>query len=667
MKWKTNTTAEEWYLDVWTGSHLAIGPDGKIYLSYTDLYAFNPDGTKAWTYKGSGYPADFDFSPTIGPDGTIYSVAWNYLRAIRPNGKLKWSFDAIDELQNSPTIGPDGTIYVSSEGWGDPSENMSYLYAIDNTGHLKWKLGTYANSITQPVIDKDGTIYYSTSFNWAYTTGSDRILYAIASNGSMKWRFKAEGTVYENLPAIGPDGTIYIGSQDNYLYALNTDGTLKWKLQLYGSVGTPVISADGIIFVVTNSCYLTAIDSKAVRMVDGIMVTGVKWLFDIGNDCINWGCSVDFSHPVIGADGTVYLGTRGPSTDTQYYLLGNGRLIAIGTNGSNSTPSGTLPPPTNLRARVDNNTCTANLSWDPPATNGSSPIAHYEIQRYPEDWIVITGPNYTYGSYFGGANVDGNLTYFYDDWMGANYTYYYWIVAYPADGSNRSPPSDMFAVVSPWGSGPSGPNLSQGHDSPIPVLFIAPPLAPSMDPRENAITNMFIAGLAFLICTMVGILVLSSETFSYSVRPMAVLLFSRKKKEEVLDNFIRGQLYGYIVDSPGINLGELMKKVTRASGTVVYHLRTLERDGLIRSYRDGLRRLFFPGSMKIPEEFMELTELQRIIFKLIKERPGISQREIASRMEMSPAKVHRNVHGLESKGFIRIEKGRRTRLYLVDG
>jgi outer membrane protein assembly factor BamB len=35
------------------------------------------------------------------------------------------------------------------------------------------------------------------------------------------------GAVYSS-PAVGSDGTVYVGSQDYYLYAINPGGTLKW-------------------------------------------------------------------------------------------------------------------------------------------------------------------------------------------------------------------------------------------------------------------------------------------------------------------------------------------------------------------------------------------------------------------------------------------------------
>ena len=50
----------------------------------------------------------------------------------------------------------------------------------------------------------------------------------LAQNGTQQWAFQT-GDMVTSSPAIGTDGTIYVGSWDNYLYALDPDGTEKWK------------------------------------------------------------------------------------------------------------------------------------------------------------------------------------------------------------------------------------------------------------------------------------------------------------------------------------------------------------------------------------------------------------------------------------------------------
>ncbi|MEO0150874.1 MAG: PQQ-binding-like beta-propeller repeat protein [candidate division WOR-3 bacterium] len=54
-----------------------------------------------------------------------------------------------------------------------------------------------------------------------YYIGSGSKLYAINSDGTLKWTFTTGSTV-KSSPAIGPDGTVYVGSLDGLLYAINT-------------------------------------------------------------------------------------------------------------------------------------------------------------------------------------------------------------------------------------------------------------------------------------------------------------------------------------------------------------------------------------------------------------------------------------------------------------
>ena len=71
---------------------------------------------------------------------------------------------------------------------------------------------------SSPAIGADGTIYVGSD---------DNNLYAINPNGTQKWAFPTGMTIVSS-PAIGADGTIYVGSYDNNLYAINQDGTQKW-------------------------------------------------------------------------------------------------------------------------------------------------------------------------------------------------------------------------------------------------------------------------------------------------------------------------------------------------------------------------------------------------------------------------------------------------------
>jgi hypothetical protein len=121
------------------------------------------------------------------------------------------------------------------------STGLSPVYTNSTTGREKWSFPTGANVYSSPAIGADGTIYVGSY---------DNKLYAINSDGTEKWSFTTEGDV-RSSPAIGADGTIYVGSYDNKLYAINPDGSEKWSFTTGGDVfSSPAIGgADGTIYV----------------------------------------------------------------------------------------------------------------------------------------------------------------------------------------------------------------------------------------------------------------------------------------------------------------------------------------------------------------------------------------------------------------------------------
>jgi len=112
---------------------------------------------------------------------------------------------------------------------------------------------------SSPAIGADGTIYVGSK---------DNNLYAINSDGSLKWSFTT-GDMVRSSPTIGADGTIYVGSDDNNLYAINPDGSLKWSFTTGDDVfSSPAIGADGTIYVGSFDGKLYAIAEEEEKEYD---------------------------------------------------------------------------------------------------------------------------------------------------------------------------------------------------------------------------------------------------------------------------------------------------------------------------------------------------------------------------------------------------------------
>jgi hypothetical protein len=258
-----------------------------------------------WSFRLEGYPG----SPAIGPDGTIYLPTGmlgqdtvGYLYAINPNGTQKWRYRFAGlPSSTAPAVASDGTIYVHTNGDEGNEVAIEKLYALRPDGTLKWlfkpngDLGSFTSHIqSSPAIGADGSVYVG-SMNTYF--------YAVDPNGTKKWSDSPSTSSITSSPAIAPDGTIYCLDAAATLRAYYPGGGIKWTLSLdtvSGGDGSPSIGPDGTIYVATSG------SSK----LHAVRPTGtVKWSKVIGSSCL--------ATPAVTTGGTVYI------NDDGLYALGS--------------------------------------------------------------------------------------------------------------------------------------------------------------------------------------------------------------------------------------------------------------------------------------------------------------------------------------------------------
>ncbi len=68
--------------------------------------------------------------------------------------------------------------------------------------------------------------------------------------GTVLWEFKT-GHLVGSSPAVGADGTVYVGSGDKKVYALNgKSGAKKWEFETEDTVNSSLaVGADGTVYV----------------------------------------------------------------------------------------------------------------------------------------------------------------------------------------------------------------------------------------------------------------------------------------------------------------------------------------------------------------------------------------------------------------------------------
>jgi outer membrane protein assembly factor BamB len=189
-------------------------------------------------------------SAAVGPDGTMYVGSDDrQLRALNERGPILWSFSASAPILGSPVAevvnGTTNALYVADRG--------GFVFKVDTNG-VPVPGFNFANQNGGPV----GAISSSPALanGRLYVGSDDGRLYAIdATSGKIVWRFQT-GAPIVSSPAVatGTNGlVVVVGSNDGNVYALRDAGASATTLMTF-AVGMPVRSSpaigdDGTIYV----------------------------------------------------------------------------------------------------------------------------------------------------------------------------------------------------------------------------------------------------------------------------------------------------------------------------------------------------------------------------------------------------------------------------------
>jgi outer membrane protein assembly factor BamB len=210
---------------------------------------------------------------------------------------------------------------TSSPAWAqlDPDSPWpKFQHNVRNTGQsplngpstanvkVKWSYKFGSRIRTSPAIGSDGTVYIGVGGN---------PMCAINPDGTKKWCTSLPGVNVSPLmssPAIDVDGRIYMGARDNDTWAVSPAGEVLWRFSIPwdgDSTSSPTIDSEGRIYAgcgCVGNGTLYAITTAGQE----------AWDFKVGD-------SLHGSTPAIGSDGTIYT------------ISGPGRLSAL-TPGTNS-------------------------------------------------------------------------------------------------------------------------------------------------------------------------------------------------------------------------------------------------------------------------------------------------------------------------------------------
>jgi len=149
---------------------------------------------------------------------------------------------------------------------------------------------------------------------------------------------------------------------------------------------------------------------------------------------------------------------------------------------------------------------------------------------------------------------------------------------------------------------------------------------------------------------------------------LVALQHTRLAREEILQREVRRLIYECIQGHPGSSFTEIRNAVGLRNGVAAYHLRVLEKQGLVHTKKGRHYRWYYPnGDVSLWRGF-PLSALQKSLLEEVHRAPGIGIRELARNVNHHHASVAYNVKGLAREGLLRTQRtGRKICCYPMDG
>jgi outer membrane protein assembly factor BamB len=224
-----------------------------------NLYSLDPTtGSEKWHYSGS--TNRLIASPLVTQNMIYQPSSDGYIYALDMTGKQVWAKQTGGPIWAQPATNPNcGCIYVTS---------MDHkVYSVDaGTGRELWLSQDLGGALVgTPAVGPDGTLYVGTF--------GKELIALDATNGSIKWRFTTQNWVWAG-PALA-NNTLYFGDLSGYFYALNAaDGTSLWRIQPQNAiVDTPVVSGDNLYFTTEADTLYTV--GTAGNIINSKVIGGV--------------------------------------------------------------------------------------------------------------------------------------------------------------------------------------------------------------------------------------------------------------------------------------------------------------------------------------------------------------------------------------------------------
>ena len=213
--------------------------------------------------------------PGLTTDGNVAYLAFNqFVYAIElDTGQQIWRFPAEKAESNLVFYAPPVLISENELLVGSFAQNGAKprLFNLDAaTGQQNWVFeGASNHFVASPLVANDAI----------YAVNADGNVYALNMNGTERWKFKTERSIWASPTTNEACDCIFVASMDHSLYALDAQtGAQRWKSpDLGGALASAPAYYDGVLFQGTSDKQMLAIDAATGKTIWAFNAAGWIW------------------------------------------------------------------------------------------------------------------------------------------------------------------------------------------------------------------------------------------------------------------------------------------------------------------------------------------------------------------------------------------------------
>lgn len=365
-----------------------------VYDEY--LYTVDTDGKLTKAYKNNGsviwtYPVgDYAYGLVVDTNGVIYTTkttATRYLKAIYPNGTLKWETVLPSYYSKGIALNSNNDVYLITA-----YDTIRSFYNSNGTAKNSVSIGTYLSEIS---IDDNDNIYvgYGGNVRSYYPNLSLRFNYAVNNASS----------IYHNI-ILDSNENMYFGGQnssgDGFYWGMYPNGTIIYQFIGSDYLGSYVpwfmgsaMDNDGKIFAITQNSMIFVLNSETIIPTTFNFNGNVK-LLDIDNSSFN----LENAYIRINDTLNTYTDSNGNyAIELPYGTYSYTINYSLGTEILSDSV-------TSLDADVTNN---YYIEFSRPFLSNPEISGNYFLTSYTHNYKTMNlweNPNYVWGNY----TYDGN-------------------------------------------------------------------------------------------------------------------------------------------------------------------------------------------------------------------------------------------------------------------